>query len=152
MKRNFHTVVVLSGLIVLLSTQLVKAGIEGDLVFKQDGKDLLITGTGYTTRGLFIVQTGWYEKSRNEIVLTYVQIYNKDTVRRSVMDFQVTWRLKNRKKEQMTFTVQQSGVVMLTPEELRTLLDPGVETHESRQSVRGDSDKAVDALNGVPQR
>jgi len=123
--NNSRYIITLCCSVLLLCLASTHAGIKGDLVFKQDGKDLVVTGTGHTTRGVFIVQTGWYERSKDEIVLTYVQVYNKDTVRRSLTNFQVTWRLKSRTKQDKKFTVQKSGVVMLTPEELRTLLKHG---------------------------
>ncbi|NBB80955.1 MAG: hypothetical protein GVY36_16165 [Verrucomicrobia bacterium] len=123
----------------LLCLACARAGqIDGDLLFEQDGKDLVITGTGFTTRGLFIVKTGWHKKNKDEVILTYVQVYNKDTVRRSVMPFQVTWRLKNRSKGERKFTVQKSGVVMLTPEELGALLNTAPKTEENQQEHRGD--------------
>ena len=132
MKTLFCAVLVCCTCIVFLTCP-SQAGIKGELVFRQDGKDLVITGNGYTTRGLFIVQTGWQEKTKEEVVLTYLQVYNKDTVRRSVRRFQVTWRLKNRTKGDRKFTVRKSGAVFLTPDELRTLLQTETKANESQQ-------------------
>lgn len=107
---------------------------ELELVFEQDGEDLIVSTTVeannsphvlwthvmVTSTGRVMQSDGRLAEARTMIWLEYCVIQNRDLIVRSLKDVKITWRVPGRKKDDSIFKAHE--IFTPTSAELNDLL------------------------------
>ena len=95
---------------------------DPNLEFKQNGKDLIITGTGWATAGRRVVQTSVKRPDEKTVILQFRVILNRNTIEQHKLSFPVSWTLKDTTKGDQKYLVEKLTTIDLSESDLKQLL------------------------------
>ena len=123
-----YVIVSVLGIATMVLCVLFAKAAPPDLQVEQHHNDLYVRGK---VRGLGApaIIHPQVSAGTDGVILGYFVVANIDKPCEALVLVDVTWRVPNAKKDEVTMTVKELGVLWLSTKELRTLLDDAKKEH-----------------------